>query len=95
MDLVKPGHLYDSLQLLKQVVPRKHLAQAGEIVSPWSDLMNTMGCNKRAFKVKIDDLSIEETKRYLLHMWDYKLLKKKEEKLSKNFHSLLETDSCI
>ena len=33
--------------------------------------------------MKIDDLRIEETKRYLLHMWDYKLLKGNKEERGK------------
>ena len=73
------------------MVHRKRLAQAREILS---DLMNIMGCDKRAFEVQIGDLSIEETPPTHVGLQTVER-KRRKRKLSKNFHPLLETDSCI
>ena len=79
----QPDDLYDLLYVLKHVVHRGRLAQAVVILSPWSDMRKTMRSDIRAHEVQVGDLSIEETKRYLLQLCDYKQLKGHEEEKEK------------
>ena len=71
----QPDDLYDLMHLLKHMVHRECLAQASVILSPWFDMRKTMIRDIRAVEVHIGDLSVEETKRYLLQLCDYKQLK--------------------
>ena len=71
--------LSNLLEILKLWVHKRNLANTIIMLSPCPGLHPSLLCDKRAQVVSIGDLTVEETKEYLLGICDYKQLQENEE----------------